>query len=64
MREGADARLVEQFGADACRRLGDSWLAVIGAGTLGGAFSAHAAMLGVRHRIVDVARIEPQNLGA
>lgn len=64
MREGAHDRLRAQVGAEAYSQLVGSSLALVGAGTLGGSFSAHAAMLGIRQTIVDAGRVEPANLGA
>jgi molybdopterin/thiamine biosynthesis adenylyltransferase len=64
VRDGAEVRLLDQIGAEAFSRLTGSSLALIGGGTLGGGFSAHVAMLGVRQIIIDAGRVEPANLGA
>ncbi len=64
MRDGADARLIAQLGEEACRRMATSKMALIGAGTVGGAVSTHAAMLGIPHVIVDPGRVEPHSLGS
>lgn len=62
MRE-ADARLMGHFGEDGFRRLRSGRIAVVGSGTVGGAFSTHAAMLGIPQTIVDPDRISASNLG-
>jgi molybdopterin/thiamine biosynthesis adenylyltransferase len=64
MREGADERLLAQVGAESLSRLAGSCVGLVGAGTVGGSFSAHAAMLGMGQIIVDAGRIEAPNLGA
>jgi molybdopterin/thiamine biosynthesis adenylyltransferase len=64
MREGADERLLAQVGAESLSRLAGSCVGLVGAGTVGGSFSAHAAMLGIGQIIVDAGRIEAPNLGA
>lgn len=65
MIEGADARLIGSpgLGRDELAALQRSTIAVIGVGALGGALSTHLGMLGVRLWLVDVGRVEPENLG-
>ncbi|MEN8185261.1 MAG: ThiF family adenylyltransferase [Myxococcota bacterium] len=64
MREGAETRLLAQFGAADLRRLAEATLAIVGLGTVGGGLSLHAALLGVRQLLVDCGLIDVENLGS